>query len=122
MNAAVLRRARRWFWALSSTAVCAAGALYEGLRAAPGPGTGLLVLTGAVVLAVSAVQAARILALLAGRPRPPRWPRAPWDPPDTAAPSCEEMGSEPPASEPSRTGQAPAKAEDAGHADDGHHH
>lgn len=103
-------------------AVCASAALYEGLCAAPGPGAGLLVLTSALVLVVSAVQAARILALPVGRPRPPRWPRTPWRPPDTAAPSGEEKGSEATASEPSRTGQAPAEVEDAGHADEGHHH
>ncbi|WP_367318661.1 hypothetical protein [Streptomyces sp. HUAS ZL42] len=83
MSNAAPRRAQRWFWALSTTAVCATGALYEGLRAAPGPGTGLLVLISALVLAACTVQAARILALLAGRPRPPGWRRTPWRPSGT---------------------------------------
>ncbi|MDX3763822.1 hypothetical protein ACWDBO_47295 [Streptomyces mirabilis] len=75
MSATAGRRAHRWFWVLATAAVCASGALYEGLRAAPGPATGLLVLTSALVLVVSAVQAARILALVVGRPvrRLPRW-------------------------------------------------
>ncbi|MEV0411178.1 hypothetical protein AB0I68_10325 [Streptomyces sp. NPDC050448] len=72
MTAAALRRARRWFWALTTTAVLAAGVLYQGLRSAPGPGTGPLVLASALLLAASAVQAARILAVLAGPPRLPK--------------------------------------------------
>ncbi|MGW5666139.1 hypothetical protein ACWEWG_40060 [Streptomyces sp. NPDC003758] len=70
MSTAVLRRPKRWFWALTAIAVCAAGALYDGLRAAPRPGTGLRVLISSLVLAASAVQAARIVAVLTGRPRP----------------------------------------------------
>ena len=77
MSTAALRRAQRWFWALAIMAVCAAGALYEGLRAAPGPGAGLRVLVSGLVLAASAVQAARILAALVGPSRPPRWLRTP---------------------------------------------
>ncbi|MDX3241571.1 hypothetical protein [Streptomyces sp. ME18-1-4] len=65
MSPAAPRRAQRWFWTLATLAVCAAGALYEGLRAAPGPGTGLRVLVSGLVLAASVVQAARILAALA---------------------------------------------------------
>ncbi|MGW3151524.1 hypothetical protein ACWDG1_44335 [Streptomyces sp. NPDC001177] len=72
MSAAALRRTQRWFWALTTMAVCASGALYEGLRASPGPGTALSVLVSGLVLAVSAVQAARILTVLADRPRRPR--------------------------------------------------
>ncbi|TQK45148.1 hypothetical protein FBY35_6692 [Streptomyces sp. SLBN-118] len=75
MSAAVVRRARRWFWGLAVTAVCAAGALYEALRGAPGPGTAMLVLISALVLAASAFQAARILNVLAGPPRNPLRPR-----------------------------------------------
>ncbi|UXY32301.1 hypothetical protein [Streptomyces sp. HUAS TT20] len=72
MSAAAPRRARRWFWALTATAVCASGVLYEGLRASPGPGAALRVLISGLVLAASAVQAARIFAALVGRPRPSR--------------------------------------------------
>ena len=71
MNAVNPRRARRWFWTLLATAVLAMGALYQGLRATPGPGTGLLVAISALVLLGSTVQAARILTALTG---PPRWP------------------------------------------------
>ena len=53
MSVTALRRARRWFWALTTTAVLATGVLYQGLRSAPGPGTGLLVLARALVLAAS---------------------------------------------------------------------
>jgi hypothetical protein len=70
MSTAAPRRAERWFWGLTTVAVCAAGALYDGLRAAPGPGTGLRVLISGLMLAASAVQAARILAVLIGQPRP----------------------------------------------------
>ncbi len=71
MSATAQRRARRWFWALTATAVLALGVLYQELRSAPGPATGLLVLVGSLVLAASTVQAARILAVLT---RPPRLP------------------------------------------------
>ncbi|GGN84908.1 hypothetical protein GCM10011579_075400 [Streptomyces albiflavescens] len=67
-----VRRAQRWFWSLTVVAVLAMGALYQGLRSAPGPGTGVLVLVSALVLAASAVQAARILTVLTGPPRLPR--------------------------------------------------
>jgi len=67
-----VRRAQRWFWALTVVAVFAMGALYQGLRSAPGPGAGALVLVGGLVLAASSVQAARILTVLAGPPRLPR--------------------------------------------------
>ncbi|MCX5173860.1 hypothetical protein OG616_38400 [Streptomyces antibioticus] len=77
MSVTALRRARRWFWALTTTAVLATGVLYQGLRSAPGPGTGLLVLASALVLAAAAVQAARILTVLAGPPRLPAWRRHP---------------------------------------------
>ncbi|WP_030587782.1 hypothetical protein [Streptomyces anulatus] len=76
-TATALRRARRWFWALTTTAVLATGVLYEALRSAPGPGTGLLVLASALVLAASAVQAARILTVLTSPPRLPTWRRTP---------------------------------------------
>ncbi|MCX2181299.1 hypothetical protein KV205_12270 [Streptomyces sp. SKN60] len=68
-----------WFWALAATAVFSAGSLDYGLRAAPGPATGLLVLGSALLLVGSLVQAARILAALTApsRPRPaPVDPRA----------------------------------------------
>ncbi|MGW0751141.1 hypothetical protein [Streptomyces sp. NPDC002587] len=71
------RRARRWFWALTTTAVLAAGVFHQVLRSAPSPGTGLLVLVSALVLAASANQAARILAVLAAPPRLPAWRRTP---------------------------------------------
>ncbi|MFH7340111.1 hypothetical protein [Streptomyces sp. KHY 26] len=67
MRAAGVRRVQRWFWALTVIAVCAGGALDEGLRAAPGPGTGLRVLVSGLVLAASAIQAARILTVLTHR-------------------------------------------------------
>lgn len=72
LNAVNARRARRWFWTLLTIAVLAMGALYQGLRAAPGPGTGLLVAGSALVLAASTAQAARILTALGGPPRMPR--------------------------------------------------
>ncbi|WP_328690317.1 hypothetical protein OHA74_14220 [Streptomyces phaeochromogenes] len=72
MYAVNARRARRWFWTLLTVAVLAMGALYQGLRATPGAGTGLLVAISALVLVASAVQAARILTTLTG---PPRFPR-----------------------------------------------
>ncbi|MCX5275375.1 hypothetical protein [Streptomyces virginiae] len=77
MSINALRRVQRWFWALTTTAVLAAGVLYQGLRSAPGPGTGLLVLASALLLAASAVQAARILTVLAGPPRLPKRRRTP---------------------------------------------
>ncbi|GAA3803245.1 hypothetical protein [Streptomyces chiangmaiensis] len=64
-----VRRAQRWFWALTVLAVLATGALYQGLRSAPGAGTGVLVLISGLVLVASVVQAARILTVLAGPPR-----------------------------------------------------
>ena len=67
-----VRRAQRWFWTLTLVAVLAMGALYQGLRSAPGPGTGVPVLISGLVLAASVVQAARILPVLAGPPRVPR--------------------------------------------------
>ncbi|MFF4550739.1 hypothetical protein [Streptomyces sp. NPDC001435] len=67
-----VRRAQRWFWALTIVATLAMGALYQGLRSAPGLGTGVLVLISGLVLAASSVQAARILTVLAGPPRLPR--------------------------------------------------
>ncbi|ALV33175.1 hypothetical protein [Streptomyces sp. CdTB01] len=67
-----VRRAQRWFWALTVMAVLAMGGLYQGLRSAPGPGTGVLVLISGLVLAASSIQAARILTVLAGPPRLPR--------------------------------------------------
>lgn len=70
-----VRRARRWFWALTATAVLAAGGLDHGLRSAPGPGTGMLTLVSALVLTASVVQAARILTVLTKPPRLPRWLR-----------------------------------------------
>ncbi|MGW0771141.1 hypothetical protein [Streptomyces sp. NPDC002676] len=66
---AEVRRARRWFWTLTVVAVLAMGTLSHGLRAAAGPGTGLLVGASALVLAASSIQAARIWLLLAGPPR-----------------------------------------------------
>ncbi|GAA3857543.1 hypothetical protein [Amycolatopsis tucumanensis] len=71
MNGIDIRRARRWFWALTVIAILAMGGLYRELGAAPGPGTALLMLLAALVLLASSVQAARILTRLAG---PPRWP------------------------------------------------
>ena len=79
------RRARRWFWMLLTVGVLAMGALYQGLRVAPGPGTGLLVAVSAVILVASTVQAARILTALAGPPRLPHRMRPGRGP--TAAPS-----------------------------------
>ncbi|WP_328971470.1 hypothetical protein [Streptomyces sp. NBC_00239] len=76
MSINALQRVQRCFWALTTTAVLAAGVLYQGLRSAPGPGTGLLVLA-ALLLAASAVQAARILTVLAGLPRLPKRRRTP---------------------------------------------
>lgn len=61
-TASAARRARRWFWALLLVAVGAMGGLYGALRAAPGPGAGLAVVTTSVVLLLSAAQAARIIA------------------------------------------------------------
>ncbi|WP_062641002.1 hypothetical protein [Streptomyces maremycinicus] len=72
MHATDPRRARRWFWVLLALAVLAMGALYQGLRAAPGPGTGLLVAGSALAVVASTVQAARILTALTGPPRLPR--------------------------------------------------
>ena len=72
MYAVNARHARRWFWTLLTVAVLAMGALYQGLRATPGPGTGLLVAISALVLVASTVQAARILTALTGPPRLPR--------------------------------------------------
>lgn len=80
MTAAAVQRARHWFWALTTIAVFAAGALDQGLHAAPGPGTVMLVLVSALVLVASAVQAARIWAVLAGPPRLLRWLRTPGAP------------------------------------------
>ena len=79
-------RARRWFSALTATAVFSTGRLYYGLRAEPGPATGLLVLGSALLLIGSLVQAARILAALTapsrsrpfpgrGTPRPSGTPK-----------------------------------------------
>ncbi|MGW7310983.1 hypothetical protein ACWGI1_36195 [Streptomyces sp. NPDC054835] len=86
MTTTALRRAQRWFWALTTTAVLAAGVLYQGLHSAPGRGTGLLVLASALLLAASAVQAARILTALAGPPRLPKGRRTPGSQPtDTNA-------------------------------------
>ena len=64
-----VRRARRWFWLLTLTAIVAMGGLYRELHAAPSPVTGLLTLLSALVLAASTIQAGRILAKLT---RPPR--------------------------------------------------
>lgn len=72
MNGVNVRRARRWFWALTLIAVMAMGGLYRELHAPPGIGTGLLVLLSGTVLAAASIQAARILTRLAGPPRLPR--------------------------------------------------
>ncbi|MEU2237208.1 hypothetical protein [Streptomyces vietnamensis] len=71
MATAAVRRARRWFWALTALAVLAAGLLHTGLSAATGPGASLLVLVGGLVLTASVTQAARILTVLAGPTRRP---------------------------------------------------
>ena len=76
MNAVNARRARRWFWTWLAISVLAMGTLYQGLRAAPGPGTAVLVAGSALALVASTVQAARILTALTG---PPRFPRS-WRP------------------------------------------
>ncbi|MCX4584097.1 hypothetical protein [Streptomyces sp. NBC_01481] len=68
MDTTAVRRARRWFWTLTATAVLAMGALSHGLRSAPGPTTGILVLGSSLALAASALQTARILAVLVGPP------------------------------------------------------
>lgn len=75
MDTPAVRRARRWFWMLTATAVLLMGALSHGLRSAPGPTTGMLVLVSSLVLAASVVQAARILTVLAGHWHPPRTDR-----------------------------------------------
>ncbi|MEU1273226.1 hypothetical protein [Streptomyces sp. NPDC005799] len=67
-----VRRAQRWFWALTLMAVLAMGTLYQELRSTPGPSTGVLVLISGLILAASVVLAARILTVLAGPPRLPR--------------------------------------------------
>ncbi|WP_063786047.1 hypothetical protein [Streptomyces sp. MMG1533] len=109
------------FWALSITAVCASAALYEGLCAAPGPGAGLLVLTSALVLVVSAVQAARTGP--AGRSAPPSTVAAhPLASARYSSTLGRGEGQRGNGFRASRTGQAPAEVEDAGHADEGHHH
>jgi hypothetical protein len=72
MNGSNVRRARRWFWALTVIAVVAMGGLYRELHAPASAGTGLLVLLSGTVLAAASVQAARILVRLAGLPRFPR--------------------------------------------------
>ncbi|MCZ4508736.1 hypothetical protein O3Q52_11075 [Streptomyces sp. ActVer] len=69
MAATDVKRARRWFWALTATAILATGRLYYGLQSAPGPATGILVLGSSLMLAASVVQAARILAALTAPPR-----------------------------------------------------
>lgn len=66
------RRARRWFWTLTASAVLAMGGLYRGLHSAPGTGAATLVAVGSMVAGPRTVQAARILTALAGPPRIPR--------------------------------------------------
>ncbi|MBO8190519.1 hypothetical protein ITI46_02150 [Streptomyces oryzae] len=69
METTALRRARRWFWTLTTTAVLAGGTLYQGLRSTAGPGAGVTVLLSSLTLAASTIQAARILNGLTGAPR-----------------------------------------------------
>ena len=89
MYAVNARRAQRWSWTLLAIAVLAMGALYQGLRAAPGPGTGLLVAFSALVLLGSTAQAARILTALNGPPRlPRRWQPGRGVPATEPAPRC----------------------------------
>ncbi|MFD9288416.1 hypothetical protein ACFWBV_08915 [Streptomyces sp. NPDC060030] len=64
MDTTAVRRARRWFGALTATAILAAGRLYYGLRSDPGPATGIIVLGSSLMLTASVVQAARILSAL----------------------------------------------------------
>ncbi|MDH6522309.1 hypothetical protein [Streptomyces sp. SAI-090] len=70
-----VRRARRWFWTLTTVAVLAMGGLYRALGQTPSPGTGALVAVSSLILLASLVQAARILTALAGPPRLPRLSR-----------------------------------------------
>lgn len=72
MNDTGTTRARRWFWALTITAIAAMGLLYRLLGAAASPGTALLVLVSSLVLVASTIQAARILVRLTGPARPRR--------------------------------------------------
>lgn len=60
------RTARRWFWTLLVVAVLAMGALYQALRAAPGPLTAGTLLVSGSVLALSLAQATRLLRALRG--------------------------------------------------------
>ncbi|WBP85107.1 hypothetical protein [Kitasatospora cathayae] len=64
-------RARRWFWALTATAVVSMGGLYRGLHTASAGARVLLVGAGFPVLVASAVQAARIWLTLTAGPRAP---------------------------------------------------
>ncbi|MFF6829150.1 hypothetical protein [Streptomyces longwoodensis] len=75
MDTTAVRRARRWFWALTATAVLAAGRLYYGLRSDPGPATAIIVLGSSLMLAASVIQAARILAALTAPSRLRLMPR-----------------------------------------------
>ena len=66
-----VRRARRWFWALTGVAILLAGALSKVLEAEPSPATGAAVAGLGVALAVVAFLDVRLLLALAGRLRPP---------------------------------------------------
>lgn len=70
-TATALRRARRWFWALTVIAILLVGALSQELTATPRPSLGIAVAVTGVLLALVVTQASRVM-LAIGRATAPR--------------------------------------------------
>lgn len=66
-----VRRARRWFWALTGVGILLTGTLSKVLEADPSSGTGAAVAGLGGALAVVAFFDVRLLLALTGRLRPP---------------------------------------------------
>lgn len=70
--ATALRRARRWFWALTVIAILLVGALSQELTATPGPRLGISVAVTGVLLALVVTQASRLMLAIGRATLPAR--------------------------------------------------
>lgn len=60
-SVAALRKAKRWFWALTVTTILLLGVITQELAAEPGPVTGIAVAITATLMALTATQASRLM-------------------------------------------------------------
>lgn len=71
-TATALRRARRWFWVLTATAILLVGALSQELTAPPRPSLGITVAVTGILLTLVVTQASRLMLAIGRASLPTR--------------------------------------------------